>query len=120
MKYQPVINSPVGYLSSYKNGGLSMTVKIIGSNFPTEASDQLMPAWSKDANGNEVEKRLGGSHVNGYGQNQYGGPVSTTPGQSITSGYEAYRPKPIVNDQVRKVEPTPLAPTFGHRNRKGE
>ena len=89
-----------------------MTVKIIGSNFPTDASDQLMPAWPKDDKGNEV--------VDGYGQNQYGGPVSTTPGQSITSGFEAYRPKPPVNDQVRKVEPTSLTPTFGHRNRKGE
>lgn len=90
-----------------------MTVKIIGSNFPTEASDQLKPAWSKDDD-------EGDESVNGYGQNQYGGPVSTTPGQNITSGFEAYRPKPVVNDQVRKVEPTPLAPTFGHRNRKGE
>lgn len=89
-----------------------MTEKIIGSNFPTDVSDQLLPEWSNDGEGNEV--------VDGYGQNQYGGPVSTTPGQSITSGFEAYRPKPVVNDQVRKVESTPFAPTFGHRNRKGE
>lgn len=75
-----------------------MTTKVVGSNEPTFASEQLRPSNA------------------GYGQNQFGGPSSDNPGKRTASGYLPDPGEPV-NDQLRKVSSDQYPTTFGNRKR---
>lgn len=75
-----------------------MAEKIVGSNEPQFASQEFKPS------------------NRGYGQNQFGGPSSDTPGKRTASGFLP-DPGTRVNDQTRTVSAAPYPPTHGARKR---
>lgn len=74
-----------------------MGTKVVGSNMPDFASDQLKPSKA------------------GYGQNGFGGASSDTPGENTRSGFLPGVGTPV-NDQLRKVSTDQYPPTFGMKN----
>lgn len=74
-----------------------MSTKIVGSNVPEFASDQLRPSKA------------------GYGQNLFGGASSDLPGENTRSRFLP-GVGTLVNDQLRKVSSDQMPTTFGMRD----